>query len=53
MRPDSDRICDAWAGRHGPSALRGFEWHLRKVFSKLGITSRRQVRTTLTEGATA
>jgi DNA-binding NarL/FixJ family response regulator len=25
------------------------EWHLGKVFTKLGITSRRQLRTTLSE----
>ena len=29
------------------------EWHLRKVFTKLGIRSRRQLRSTLAEGATA
>ena len=29
------------------------EWHLRKVFTKLGIRSRRQLRTTLADGATA
>ncbi|MEU9833395.1 AAA family ATPase [Streptosporangium sp. NPDC048047] len=27
------------------------EWHLRKVFAKLGIASRKQIRTTLLEGA--
>jgi DNA-binding CsgD family transcriptional regulator len=29
------------------------EWHLRKVFAKLGIASRRQIRTTLLEGTAA
>ena len=29
------------------------EWHLRKVFTKLGIRSRRQLRSTLAESATA
>jgi DNA-binding CsgD family transcriptional regulator len=29
------------------------EWHLRKVFVKLGISSRKQIRATLLEGATA
>ncbi|MFI7470008.1 AAA family ATPase [Nonomuraea sp. NPDC049646] len=28
------------------------EWHLRKVFAKLGITSRKQIRTTLLKGTT-
>jgi len=26
------------------------EWHLRKVFTKLGIRSRRQIRAVLSEG---
>lgn len=29
------------------------EWHLRKVFAKLGIASRKQIRTTLLEGTAA
>lgn len=29
------------------------EWHLRKVFVKLGIVSRKQIRSTLLEGAAA
>jgi DNA-binding CsgD family transcriptional regulator len=29
------------------------EWHLRKVFAKLGIRSRKQIRTVLTDRATA
>ena len=29
------------------------EWHLRKVFAKLGIKSRRQIRTLLDQRATA
>jgi hypothetical protein len=29
------------------------EWHLRKVFLKLGISSRRQLRSALPEGRTA
>ncbi|MEU6512997.1 hypothetical protein [Streptomyces sp. NPDC046978] len=28
------------------------QWHLRKVFVKLGVASRRQIRTTLPEGRT-
>ena len=31
-------------------SARTIEWHLRNVFAKLGITSRRQLRTALSEG---